>query len=35
MALDRFLNIRLDAIEVLDQGRHPHMVRPTCLGYVP
>lgn len=25
--VDRFLNIRLDAISVLDEARHPHMVR--------
>lgn len=24
--LNRFLNIRLDSIKVLDEGRHPHMV---------
>ena len=23
----RFLNIRLDSISVLDEARHPHMVR--------
>lgn len=33
----RFLNIRLDNIKVLDEARHPHMVRRLrrCIEYQP
>ncbi|TFY61543.1 hypothetical protein EVG20_g7008 [Dentipellis fragilis] len=41
MKYNRFLNIRLDAIEVMDQWRHPHMmavkncfIRGSVVRYV-
>jgi len=40
-SVDQFLNIRLDAIEVVDQARHPHMmavkncfIRGSVVRYV-